>query len=550
MSASPSPLQGLMQAWSLTTDKLLDHAARWHGFREVVARRPDGTIGRTTYAALRDDAKRMSNALLARGVRPGDRVATLAMNGIEHLCAWYAITGVGAVCHTLNPRLSEDQLAFIVNHAEDALVLADGAFAPVLARLQRRCPTMTRIILLSPGQGDAPPGLHVESFEAVIAGASPGCAWGGFDEQSAAGLCYTSGTTGDPKGVLYSHRSNVLHALMTLQSDVFGFSVNDTVLPMVPMYHANAWGIAHSAPAVGARLALPGPALDGAALFDLIAREAVTVAAGVPTVWLALVHHMQANGLRAPSLERAIVGGAAASARLIGDLKALGIEPMHLWGMTEMSPVGTSGVLTPEVATLDFEAQTPWRICQGRPPFGVDMKLVDDKGEMVAHDGVSPGALHVSGPAVAARYYRVEHAALDSDGGFDTGDIATIDPLGFMHITDRAKDLIKSGGEWISSIEVEHAALSHPKAALVAAIGAAHDKWGERPVVFIQLKPGEQASAAEFEAILAEKLPRWWVPDQIVFIKDLPLGATGKVDKKLLREIHHRQKSRGSDPAT
>jgi fatty-acyl-CoA synthase len=533
---SAPPLFGLMQDWPLTTDKVIDHAARWHGHREVVSRRPDGSLGRATYAQVRRDANRLSNALLARGVQPGDRVATLAMNGVEHLAAWYAISGIGAVCHTLNPRLFDEQLVFIANHAENRLVLADAAFAPILDRILPRCPTVERVILLSaPSERPTLP-VPWETYDEALDGMSDACAWGGFDERTAAGLCYTSGTTGDPKGVLYSHRSNMLHTFMTLQVDVFGFGVRDVVLPMVPMYHANAWGIAFAAPAVGARLVMPGAALDGASLHALFEAEQVTIAAGVPTVWIGLVQHLQAAGLRVPSLKRAIVGGAACPERLIRDLRELGVEPTHLWGMTEMSPVGTAAALTPEIAVKDFDAQMPWRVRQGRPPLGVDLRLVGEDGEEIPRDGRASGALRVRGPAVASAYYRrPADAMVDAQGGFDTGDIATVEDQGFMQITDRAKDIIKSGGEWISSIEVENAALMHPAAALAAVIGEPHDRWGERPVLYVQLKPDRNATAEQFQALLKKSVASWWVPERVVFIEQIPVGATGKVDKKRLR---------------
>lgn len=543
-AASPLPARGarkvgamfgLMQDWPLTTDKLLDHAAKWHGGREVVARQADGTIGRKSYAEVHRNAKRLSNALLAAGVQQGDRIATLAMNGVEHLEVWYGIGGIGAVCHTLNPRLFEAQLIYIVNHAGDRLLFSDGAFAPILERILPECPTVERVVFLSapPAEVDLP--VAHDGIAAFIEGHGEQCAWGEFDERTAAGLCYTSGTTGNPKGVLYSHRSNFLHTMMTLQADMFGFTVRDVVLPVVPMYHANAWGITFSAPAVGATLAMPGAQLDGASLYDLMEQEGVTVAAGVPTVWLGLLQHLTEHGLRPRSLERVIIGGAACPERLIRGLAALDIEPAHAWGMTELSPLGVVGTLTPEVAALPFDAQMPWRIKQGRSPCGLDLKLVGEEGETLPHDGAATGALRVRGPAVASAYYGDDRHILDEGGYFDTGDIATIDEQGFMRITDRAKDIIKSGGEWISSQEIENVALLHPKAALAAVIGMPDEKWGERPLLFVQLRPGETATAREFLEFLTGRLARWWVPDEVIFVDPIPLGATGKVDKMRLR---------------
>jgi len=525
-----------MQDWPLTSDRLIDHAARWHGHREIVSRSAGGGLECRTYGQVAQNARRVSAALLEAGIRLGDRVATLAMNGVEHLEAWYGITGMGAVCHTLNPRLFEVQLRYIVNHAQDRLIFADGAYAPLLASILGDCPCVEQVVFLSPPQ-DAPdlPVPFVDYAE-FCATSGAEVVWGGFDETTAAGLCYTSGTTGDPKGVLYSHRSNVLHTLMSVQPDVFGFSVRDTILPVVPMYHANAWGITYSAPAVGARLALPGARLDGQSLCELIEHAGVTVAAGVPTVWLGFLDHLRATGKRPESLERVIIGGAAAPESLIIGLKDAGIEPLHAWGMTELSPVGGAGTLTPKVAALPFGQQLPWRIRQGRSPYGIDLRIVDDTGAELPHDGRSTGSLHVRGFAVASAYHAREASILDGDGWFDTGDVATIDAEGFMRITDRAKDIVKSGGEWISSQDVENAALLHPKAALAAVVGKPHDKWGERPLLYVQLRDGEQASCEEFRGFLDGRIARWWIPEEVVFIDDMPLGATGKIDKMALRK--------------
>lgn len=532
-------MRGLMQTWRLTTDTIIDHAARWHGQREVIERAVDGSIVSKTYAEIRQNARRISAALLKAGIGVGDRVATLAMNGTGHLEAWYGITGIGAVCHTLNPRLFEQQLRFIVNHAEDRLILSDGAFAPLLAQVLDGSRTVSQVVFLSAPHGNvALPFRHCGLTE-FCAGSDDGAdrvAWGGFDEGTAAGLCYTSGTTGEPKGVLYSHRSNVLHAMMAVQPDVFGFSVRDTILPIVPMYHANAWGIAHSAPMVGARLVLPGARLDGASLYELIEQEQVTVAAGVPTVWLALIDHIRMTGGPPQSLRTAIIGGAAAPEGLIRTLHEFGIEPLHAWGMTELSPVGGAGTLTPQVARLPFEEQLPFRVRQGRSAFGVDIRITDEDGHELPHDGTSSGLLGARGFAVASAYFRRDEGIIDDRGYMATGDIATIDNEGFMRITDRAKDIVKSGGEWISSQELEAAALLHPKAAMAAVVGIPHDKWGERPVLYLQLRSGEDATSQEFRVFLAAKVARWWVPEEIIFLDEMPLGATGKIDKMALRK--------------
>ncbi|MFW0756271.1 long-chain fatty acid--CoA ligase [Pseudomonas sp. H11T01] len=529
-------LRGLMQDWPLTTDRFIEHAAYSHGHREVVSRLPDGTIGRKTYAEVQHDAKRISSALIGAGITQGDCVATLAMNGVEHLEAWYAISGIGAVCHTLNPRYTDEQLVYIVNHASDRMVFADAAFAPILARVLPQCPTVESVIYFS--QPDEVPPLPVPqtTLAQFLEGYGPEAQWGGFDERSAAGLCYTSGTTGNPKGVLYSHRSNYLHAMTSLQSDVFGFSVQDTLLPVVPMFHANAWAMVFSAPAVGARLVLPGARLDGASLFELIEQEGVTVSAGVPTVWLGLLQYMSEKGLRPSKLRKVIIGGGACPERVIRDFHALGIEPLHAWGMTEMSPIGGVCTLTPEVAALPFEEQIPWRLRQGRSPCGVGLKLLSDDGQVVSHDGVTPGRLFVKGPAITSSYFKDERQLLDDEGYLETGDIATIDSQGFMRITDRAKDVIKSGGEWISSLDIENAALMHPQVALAAAIARLDERWGERPILIVTLRDGAETTPEAVSASLEGRIPRWWMPDEVVIAQTMPLGSTGKIDKKLLRE--------------
>lgn len=527
---------GLMQDRPLTLDLLIDHAKRWHGTREIVSRHSDGTIERRTYADIHADAARLSNALLAYGIVPGDRVATLATNSAAHLAAWYAISGIGAVCHTLNPRLPHDQLDYIINHAGDRLILADGDFSPLLEAVISRCPQVERIIYFTP-RSSLELGERACLLSEFLGTASPCCAWGQFDERLAAGLCYTSGTTGRPKGVLYSHRSNVLHALISIQPDAFNLKACDVVLPIVPMYHANAWGLAFSAPAVGAKLVLPGLRLDGASLYDLIERERVTFAVGVPTVWFHVLDRMRVEKRTPPSLKRVLIGGAAPSARLIRDFHDLGIEALHAWGMTEMSPVGTVCAPMPEIADLDFDAQLSYRIKQGRPPVGVDMRIVGENGSEPPRDGRTMGALQVRGPTTASAYFREDLQALTEDGFFDTGDIATIDAYGFMQITDRAKDLIKSGGEWISSIEVENAALLHPKVALAAAIGVPHPKWNERPILFVQLKEGQGITQDELLTHLTAHMTKWWIPDRVVILRQIPLGPTGKVDKNRLRTL-------------
>ena len=530
---------GLMQDWPLTVDKILDHAAEWHSGREVVTRSVEGPIVRATYGEIRDRAKRLSNALLEFGIQPGDRVATLAWNSARHVEAWYAIMGIGGVCHTLNPRLFADQLCYIINHAGDRIIFTDLTFLPFLIENRVRMPTVERFIVLTDEdhlKGSSLTGALAS--ETLIASNSADCAWGGFDERAACGLCYTSGTTGNPKGVLYSHRSNFLHTLVTLQTDVMGLSVKDTVLAVVPMFHANAWGLTFSCPAVGAKLIMPGAKMDGASIHELLETEKVTFSAAVPTVWQMLLAHLRETKATLTTLKRVVIGGSAVPEAILRAFHDdYGVDVVHAWGMTETSPLGTLSTPTPEVAALSFDEQIPFKLKQGRPPVGVQLKLTGDDGAAKPRDGISFGRLNIRGPFIAGAYFKGDGGnVLDEEGFFDTGDVATIDQAGYMQITDRAKDVIKSGGEWISSIEIENIAAGHPKALLAAVIGVAHPKWDERPLLLVRLKDGETAEPSEFLRYLDGKIAKWWMPDDVVFVDDIPLGATGKIDKKLIRQ--------------
>jgi fatty-acyl-CoA synthase len=532
-------MRGLMQDWPLTVDRILEHAAAWHGRREVVTRSLEGPIVRTTYGDIHERARRLSNALIGLGIKPGDRVATLAWNSHRHIEAWYAVMGIGAVCHTLNPRLFADQLCYIINHAEDKVIFTDVTFLPVLMEHRAKMPGVERFIVF--GDPDRVRAAGFEgalSSEALIEAHDADCVWGGFDENTACGLCYTSGTTGNPKGVLYSHRSNFLHTLVTLQSDVMGLSVRDTVLAVVPMFHANAWGLTFSCPAVGAKLIMPGQKLDGASILELLEAEQVTMSAAVPTVWQMLLAHLRQTGAKLSSLKRVVIGGSAVPEAMIRAFHDdYGVEVVHAWGMTETSPLGTLATPTPEIAALPFDEQVPFKLKQGRPPLGVQLKLTGDDGGERPHDGETFGSLRVKGPFIAGAYFKGDGGEiLDGEGFFDTGDVATIDSAGFMQITDRAKDVIKSGGEWISSIEIENIAVCHPKAFMAAVIGVHHPKWDERPLLLVKLKEGENAQPEEFLRFLDGKIARWWMPDDVVFVDDIPLGATGKIDKKLIRQ--------------
>jgi fatty-acyl-CoA synthase len=536
-----SPMLGLMQNWPLTVDRILTHAKTWRGGGEIVTRSVEGPIVRTTYSELNERALRLTNALRALGVAPGDRVATLAWNTARHMEAWYAIMGMGAVCHTLNPRLFSDQLRYIINHAQDRIIFTDQSFLPTLMKLRDEMPSVEQVVIMTDR-------VHMAEvtysgalcYEDLIEQHTADARWGGFDENTAAGLCYTSGTTGAPKGVLYSHRSNLLHTLFTLQSDVMGLSARDVVMPIVPMYHSNAWGLTLSAPAVGAKLVMPGTKMDGASIHELIETEGVTFAAAVPTVWEMLLDHLRATRARITSLKRVLVGGAPAPEALVRAFQdELDVAMSHAWGMTEMSPLGTFGAPTPEVDALPPDARLREQLKQGRVPFGVEMKLTDGAGAPTPHDGRAFGYVKVRGPAVAREYFKADGGdILDADGFLDTGDVATIDEYGFMQITDRAKDLIKSGGEWISSIAIENLVDGHPKVALAAVIGVPDPKWEERPLLIIKLRPGERATREEILGFLEGKIARWWMPDEVLFVDEIPLGTTGKFDKKRLRELY------------
>lgn len=528
MQASIRDLRGAMQDWPLTLDKFIDHAARWHGDTELVSRLNDGTLVRTDWRSVREDALRVSAALLAAGIGRGDRVATMAMNSSAHLAAWYGIMGIGAVCHTLNPRLGEEQLRFIVNDAGDRMILTDAMFLPLVERLCEGCPSVERLVAIDDERWDA----FLEEGRGVVP------VWGDFPEASPAGLCYTSGTTGDPKGVLYTHRSNYLHSMTSLQPDVMDLSASEVVLPVVPMFHANAWGVTFSGAAVGCKLVMPGARLDGRSLYELMEQESVTYSAGVPTVWQGLLQFLDAEKLRLTSLRRVLIGGAACSEALFRAFEAHGIEPIHAWGMTETSPLGSVATATASLRTRSKAEQLAALLKQGRVPIGIDLRIVDSKGAALPHDGEQSGFLQVRGHSVVDTYFGMERSAIDADGFFDTGDIATIDPLGYMRITDRAKDAVKSGGEWISSVDLENTALAHPAVALAAVIGAPHPKWDERPVLIVQLKQGANASAEELCALLATRHAKWEVPDAVIFTDAVPVGATGKIDKRRLRETY------------
>lgn len=528
----------LMQRWELTVDRLIRHAERWHGSREIACRGSDGRVTHTTWVATARRARQLTAALVAHGIRPGDRLGTLAMNHTRHVEIWYGVMGYGAVCHTLNPRLFDDQLIYMINHAKNRWLFVDPAFRPQVERLLPHCPSVEKIIYLAePGDAGPLDGRSMD-FESLIADADPSVApWGGFSERTPAMLCYTSGTTGNPKGVQYSHRSQVLHTFVSGQPDFLGLSARDTLLSVVPMFHVNAWGLPFVAASVGAKLVLPGARLDGASVYELLETEKVTFTAAVPTVWQLLLDYLTANRLRLTTLKRVAIGGSACTEALIrGFRDGHGVEVLHAWGMTEMSPIGTiSGPLPPSLGDPDDGARMAYNLKQGRVPFGVDLKITSEDGVRLPHDGEAQGHIKVSGPAILQRYFRDEQPAVDDEGFFDTGDIGTVDPHGYLQITDRSKDLIKSGGEWISSVEIENIASGHPKALMAAVIAVPHPKWRERPLLVIKLRPDQNATADEFLEFLKGKIATWWIPDAVLFVDEMPLGATGKLDKKVLR---------------
>jgi fatty-acyl-CoA synthase len=536
MPQGEARMQGLMQDWPLLCHRVIDHAALNHAGREIVTRSVEGPLHTTTYAAIRGNALKVAKRLARDGIRLGDRVATLAWNTSRHLEAWYGIPGVGAIYHTVNPRLFPDQIAWIINHAEDRVVLADLTFVPLLEKLP--LPSVERFVVLTDAAHMPSTTLrNAVPYEQWIGEVDDDFTWASLDENAAAGLCYTSGTTGHPKGVLYSHRSNVLQAMAIAWNDVFAIACRDVVMAVVPMFHANGWSIALTAPMVGASLVMPGAKLDGASLFELLTRYRATCAAAVPTIWLSLLHYLETNGGKLEHLRRVVIGGAACPRSIVKAFQEnYGVEVRHAWGMTEMSPLGTVCTLKPECAALDDDARLDILAKQGHAPFTVEMKITDDAGAALPRDGKTSGRLKVRGPAVARAYFKESGDVLDPDGFFDTGDVATIDSNGYMQITDRAKDVIKSGGEWISSIELENLAVGHPKVAEAAVIGVRHPKWDERPLLVVVMKPGQAVTKAEILDFMRGKTASWWMPDDVVFVAEIPHSATGKILKTALRE--------------
>jgi fatty-acyl-CoA synthase len=530
---------GLMQDWPLLIPKIIDHAGLYHGNRKVISRSVEGPIVETTYSAIRRNALRVAKRLEKDGIRRGDRVGTVAWNTWRHLEVWYGITGLGAVYHTLNPRLFPEQIAWIANHAEDRMMMIDLTFVPLLEKLQDKLPLVERYIVLTDAANMPQTSLrNAVAYESWLDEVDDDFAWGSFDENTAAGMCYTSGTTGNPKGVVYSHRSNVLHSLMVNGPDMFGMASKDVIMPVVPMFHANGWSLAFTAPMAGTTMVMPGPKMDGASIYELLDTYKVTLSAAVPTVWLMLLQYLEQNGLNLPHLNKTIIGGSACPRAVTEKFRDVyGVEVLHAWGMTEMSPLGTICSLKPEVADLTGDAWLDIKETTGHPPFGVEMKIIDDEGTGLARDGKAFGRLVVRGPAVAAAYFKGEGGQiLDDNGFFDTGDVASVDPNGYMRIVDRSKDVIKSGGEWISSIDLENLAVGHPDVAEAAVIGIVHPKWDERPLLVVVPKPGKQPTRDSLLAYMDGKIAKWWMPDDVVLVDEIPHTATGKIQKTTLRD--------------
>ena len=528
---------GLMMDRPLLISGIIEHAAAQFGDVEVVSRETHGPLFRYTYEQCAARSRKLANALKSLGLEAGSAVGSIAWNNHRHLEAYFAVSGSGMVMHTCNPRLAPQQLIYIINHAEDAALLFDSTFAPLIKGIAPYCPKVKHWICLSDAANlPVVEGVSTVCYEDLIAPHSEQFEWPEFDERSGAALCYTSGTTGNPKGALYSHRAIVINAISGCLPGILSLSPSDTILPVVPMFHINAWCIPYAAPIGGARLVLPGPRLDGASLYELMEGERVTVSAGVPTIWLALMQHVEEHGLRFSTMKRTGVGGSAMPAALIAKfVDNYGVEVRHGWGMTETTAVATMSCLSPKNRELSPAEQHAVIARQGKSVFGTEIKVVDETGAILPRDGVAQGELMVRGQWIVSGYYKGEVSPL-VDGWFPTGDIATIDAHGVMQIRDRAKDVIKTGGEWISSIDLESAAMGHPAVAIAAVIGVKHPKWGERPLLFVVRKPGKTVEREEILAFLAERVAKWWVPDEVIFLESLPVGGTGKVQKGDLRK--------------
>ena len=532
-------MQGLMMDQPLLISNIIDHAARYHGDTEIVSVATDGSRHRTNYSEVRNRAMKLGAALLKRGHAHSDRIATIAWNNHRHLELYYGISGAGLVCHTINPRLFPEQLKYIVSHADDRVVFFDNTFVDLVANLRPEVSNVESWVLMS-DRDEAVAANHdwIEFYEEFLEEGDDDFEWPDhIDERDASSLCYTSGTTGNPKGVLYSHRSTLLHAMMSATPDVMGFSAVDCLLPVVPMFHVNAWGSPYAAALAGSKLVMPGPNLDGASLASLFNDEKVTVSAGVPTIWAGLIQHLEATGEKLPHLQRTIIGGSACPPSMIEKFRnQYDVEVQHAWGMTEMSPLGSMNKLKNKHLELAEAEQNQLRLSQGRPPFGMELGVFDDDGNQLPNDGESQGDLHCRGPWVLSDYFLAEEGTTLKNGWFPTGDVATLDPDGFMQIRDRSKDIIKSGGEWISSVDLENLAMAHSDVADAAVIAARHEKWDERPLLIVVRKNGSDVEASTLLEFFNGKVAKWWIPDAVQFVDEIPRNATGKVRKNILRE--------------
>jgi 3-(methylthio)propionyl---CoA ligase len=530
---------GQMMQQPLMISSLLMHAQRHHGEQVVVSRRVEGDIHRINYRELAARSRRMANAIAALGVKPGARVATLAWNGHRHMELYYAVSGSGAVLHTLNPRLHPDQVVYIADHAEDQVLFFDLTFLPIIEAVASRVKTIKTFVAMT-DRAHMPATAKVSGllcYEDLLEAQNDQFTWPQFDENTASSLCYTSGTTGNPKGVLYSHRSTVLHTYAAALPDALNLSARDVILPVVPMFHVNAWGLPYAACMMGAKLVFPGPGLDGKSLHELFEAERVTLSAGVPTVWQGLLAYVEANKLKFSTMKRTIIGGSACPPAMMRKFQEeYGVNVLHAWGMTEMSPLGTVCTFKPRHEAVDAQARYAVQAKQGRAIFGVDMKIADPDGKELPWDGKSTGELMVRGPWIVSEYLKGEGGSPLVDGWFPTGDVANIDADGYVQLTDRSKDVIKSGGEWIGSIDLENIAMAHPKVAMAACIAAFHPKWDERPLLVVVKKPNVELTREELISFYDGKIAKWWTPDDVVFVDAIPLGATGKMLKNRLRE--------------
>lgn len=527
-----------MQDFPLTVDRIIDHAAKYHPKRPIISRSIEGPITETNWLDIRNRAKKLANALVNMGVNKGDVIGVMAWNTARHMEVWYGVPGAGAINHTLNPRLFADQLVYIINHAEDRILIIDFDLVPVIENIWDRLDNVETVIVMTDRTHMPDSKIpNLICYEELIADKGENFDWVAVDENDPCGICYTSGTTGDPKGVVYTHRSNTLHSLASTAPDMLGLSSNDRVMPVVPLFHANGWSIGYTAPMVGASMMMPGRDMTPAALYELL-EMGVTMTAAVPTIWMLMLQHLQAEDLKLSTLKRVIIGGASCPRAVIQTFQNdYGVQVLHAWGMTEMSPLGTICSFKPEVNALGDDDRLNVQGTTGHPPYSIDLRITDDDGNELPWDGKSQGKLWAKGAAVVQRYLKQDHDAVDENGWFDTGDMATMDEHGYVRITDRSKDVIKSGGEWISSIELENAAVAHPQVAEAAAIGIPHDKWGERPILVIVPMPDAKPDANEILALVAKNFAKWQTPDDVVFMDEIPHTATGKISKLELRKV-------------